>query len=127
MISEDDRITYWRTLGSRLRVAHYDGSNTVPSVVVVHQWPRRHKGKGLYDRFRELSDETFLGHVVYSDENAKVWEDDPLIKHDIVSYSLLRDFQPDVIFVEGGCSPTIRVFGRSQKTSLWRCVRRALC
>ena len=58
-------------------------------------------GRVLYDRFKDLSDEILLGHLVYDDEPySKVTEDD--LKQDILSHDLLRQFRPNIIYVEGG-------------------------
>jgi hypothetical protein len=68
-------------------------------------------GRTLLDRFRELSEETLLGHVVYPDEDfANIT--DPKLRSDVVSFALLRDFKPNVVFVEGG------LFGNSD--GMWK-------
>lgn len=59
------------------------------------------RGRALYDRFVQLSEETLLGHLVYSDEDASEVRD-PQIKNDIIGNALLNDFQPNVIYIEGG-------------------------
>jgi hypothetical protein len=59
------------------------------------------RGRSLYDRFRHLSDETLLGHLVLEDEVTAAITDQRL-KADLVSHALLRDFQPNVVFIEGG-------------------------
>jgi len=58
------------------------------------------RGRVLYDRFSELSEETVLGHIVRSDEYAAGV--DPAVRSDIVSLSLLRELQANVLFIEGG-------------------------
>jgi hypothetical protein len=59
------------------------------------------RGRALYDRFRELSEETLLGHVVWTDEVVQKITD-PGLASDVVSYSLLNEFRPNVVFSEGG-------------------------
>jgi TIR domain len=58
-------------------------------------------GRVLYDRLRQISEETILGHLVYSDEAAEKIKN-PLLKPDVISSSLLQEFRPNVVFVEGG-------------------------
>jgi hypothetical protein len=58
-------------------------------------------GRALFDRFKEMSEEILLGHAIYDDEAfSKIAE--PALKQDVVNHSLVRDFRPDVIYVEGG-------------------------
>lgn len=59
------------------------------------------KGRKLFDRFQQLSEEMLLGYVVFNDEVAATFKD-PRLQSDIVSYNILRDFRPNVVFVEGG-------------------------
>ncbi len=62
-------------------------------------------GRALYDGFKNVSEESILGHLIYSDEDAAAVTNPRLIP-DIVSHRLLRDFQPNIIFVEGGLFAT---------------------
>jgi hypothetical protein len=58
-------------------------------------------GRVLFDRFKELSEEILLGHIVYDDDTfSKVT--DASLRRDIISRSLLRQFRPDVVYLEGG-------------------------
>lgn len=58
-------------------------------------------GRALYDRFDNLSEETLLGHTVWDDETSARIKDLE-IKNDIISHSLFHDFQPNIIYIEGG-------------------------
>jgi hypothetical protein len=58
-------------------------------------------GRALYDRFRELSEEALLGHVVYTDADAdKIKE--LRLKEDMVTEAVIREMRPNVVFMEGG-------------------------
>ncbi len=58
-------------------------------------------GRVLFDRFKELSEEVLLGHLVCDDAFFSRVTDN-LLRQDIISHSLLRQFRPDVVYVEGG-------------------------
>ena len=68
-------------------------------------------GRALYDRFHELSEETLLAHIVYHDEDFAGIKDARL-RSDVASQALLRDFQPNVVFIEQG------LFANSQ--GIWK-------
>ena len=58
-------------------------------------------GRVLFDKFKELSEEILLGHMICDDEVfSKITE--PALKQDIVCHALVREFRPDVIYMEGG-------------------------
>ena len=57
------------------------------------------KGRALYDRLSEMSDDTLLGHLVLEDTDAASYRE---IGPDIISHSQLREFAPSVIYLEGG-------------------------
>ena len=58
-------------------------------------------GRVLFDRLKELSEETLLGHVIYEDEMfSKVTNS--AVRQDIISHTLLRQLRPDLVYVEGG-------------------------
>jgi hypothetical protein len=58
-------------------------------------------GRVLYDRFHVISEETLLGHIVCDDKLVDS-QRDSRIKHDLISRSLLREFQANVVYLEGG-------------------------
>ena len=57
------------------------------------------KGRALYDRFSEMSDDALLAHIVLDDMDAASYRD---LQSDIISHSQLRQFEPSVIYIEGG-------------------------
>lgn len=58
-------------------------------------------GRRLYDRFREMSDDCLLGHVVQPNEVASRFKD-PRMQDDIVSFDLLQRLDPNILYLEGG-------------------------
>ncbi len=63
------------------------------------------KGRRLFDRLRDLSDDCLLAHMVASKPHEKA-PSDPRIAEDVVTHSLLRELNPTVICVEGGLFAT---------------------
>jgi TIR domain-containing protein len=63
------------------------------------------KGRRLFDRLRNVSDDCLLAHAVSSNPTDDP-PADPRIADDVVSHSLLREFDPTVIYVEGGLFAT---------------------
>ena len=58
-------------------------------------------GRALFDKFKELSEEIILCHCIFNDDqyaNFKELE----VKRDILSYSIVREFKPNIIYLEGG-------------------------
>jgi TIR domain len=58
-------------------------------------------GRVLYDRFNQVSEETLLGHLVLEDEHVEGIKD-PKIKSDMISYTLLQQFHPNIVYSEDG-------------------------
>ena len=58
-------------------------------------------GRKLFDKFKELSEEIILCYCIFNDDQyAKLKEVE--VKRDIISYSILREFKPNIIYLEGG-------------------------
>lgn len=57
------------------------------------------KGRNLYDKLKNLSEECLLAHMISSSEKQL---SNPKMANDVVDHSLFRDFDPTVIYVEGG-------------------------
>jgi TIR domain len=58
-------------------------------------------GRVLFDKFKNVSDEVLLGHAIWDDEAHSKLTDSTL-RRDLLSYSLVREFQPNVVYIEGG-------------------------
>lgn len=58
-------------------------------------------GRVLFDKFKELSDDILLGHSVIADDKFSNFTK-PEVKNDLISFSIVRKFKPNVIFLEGG-------------------------
>lgn len=58
-------------------------------------------GRRLYDTLRQQSDDCLLGHIVLSNEEAARYSD-PRLKADIISYDLVKQLDPTLIYIEGG-------------------------
>lgn len=58
-------------------------------------------GRKLTARLEEVSEDFLLGFIISSDEYySKITKEE--FKRDVISYSVLKDFSPDIIYVEGG-------------------------
>src|ERR1044072_6534051 len=57
-------------------------------------------GRRLVDRFREVSEDLLLGHIVWSE--ARAITANPGLEQDIISEVEMLRLNPDVIFLEGG-------------------------
>jgi len=59
------------------------------------------KGRKLYDRLKEISEDCLMGYMVLSDEEAAEFSH-PHIRNDILSYTLVKRLDPNLIYIEGG-------------------------
>ena len=59
------------------------------------------RGRRLLDKFREGADECLLGHVIVDNEFYANWKEEES-RRDLISYDMLRDVSPDLIYLEGG-------------------------
>src|SRR5437879_3646362 len=61
------------------------------------------KGRKLYDRLKEISEDCLMGYMVLSDEEAAEFSH-PHIRNDILPYTLVKRLDPNLIYIEGGFS-----------------------
>src|SRR3712207_6622650 len=59
------------------------------------------RGRYLFDQLSSISDQCHLGHVVLSNEDASRFTS-PEMRDDILSYDQIKDFNPNLIYLEGG-------------------------
>lgn len=80
------------------------------------------KGRKLYDRFTSISDDTILSYMILPDVDAAKYTD-PKIKDDVLSETLLKQFDPNVIFIEGGLFVNNKGWWKIPKNILEKYVR----
>ena len=59
------------------------------------------RGRKLLDKSRDESDECLLGHAVVENEFYAAWKEQES-RRDLISYDMLRDVSPDLLYIEGG-------------------------
>src|ERR1700733_8968120 len=59
------------------------------------------RSRKLFDKFGSLSSERILGHTILPNESYKQFKGSS-IRGDLISEEIVREFHPDVIYIEGG-------------------------